>query len=422
MACCGERTLKMVATHFIALPSFFALIAIFSFTAVFSLTAMFSVPATAQQSSPATAPLTAAQIDQLVAPIALYPDPIVAQILTAATYPLEVVEADRWLRQPANAALTGDALTAALQREPWDPSVKSLIALRLILNIMDADLDWTERLGDAFLAQPSDVMDAIQHLRRRAEAAGTLVTTPQQAVSSADEEIEIEPANPDVLYVPSYDPSCIYGSWPYPDEPPYYFGTGSDSCTPADSVMDFDDGIYPPFGFWAWGSFDWRRHQIRIDRDRYERFHTGNPPAGDIWQHDPVHRHGVPYRNPETARRFEGTAAPDVRVIRGFGPSPREPSPTEVAPRTAPRERPAIPSAGRAPLASPSGHPAPPAYESFGRGVDVRGEAARGFSSRMAPPAPMPSFHAAPAPSFNAAPAPSFPPSFHGGGGFGGRR
>ena len=134
--------------------------------------------------APGASALTAEQLDQLVAPIALYPDPLIAQILMAATYPLEVVEADRWLRIPANAALKGDALTAALQQQPWDPSVKSLVPFPQLLRMMDSNLHWTEQLGDAFLAQQADVMDAVQRLRQRAQAAGSLASTPQQTVST----------------------------------------------------------------------------------------------------------------------------------------------------------------------------------------------------------------------------------------------
>ncbi len=138
-------------------------------------------PAPAVPSGPA---LTAEQLDQLVAPIALYPDPLVAQIMMAATYPLEVVEADRWLQIPVNTALKGDALTAALQQQTWDPSVKSLIPFPHLLHMMDSNLGWTEQLGDAFLAQQADVMDAVQRLRQRAKAEGSLASTPQQTVST----------------------------------------------------------------------------------------------------------------------------------------------------------------------------------------------------------------------------------------------
>ena len=361
----------------------------------------------APQGVPANAPMSAAQLDQLVAPVALYPDPLVAQILMAATYPLEIVEADRWLRIPANAALMGDALTAALQRQPWDPSIKSLVAFPQVLHILNRNLEWTEQLGEAFLAQQDDVMDAIQRLRQRAQAAGTLTSTAQQTVSTEDQEITIEPPNPDVVYVPSYNPWCIYGLWPSPDYPPFYFGDWTGTCFAADEVMAFGAGVYP-FGFWAWGYPEWRRHHIRVNAERFRQFHDSHEHEGEIWQHDPAHRHGVPYRNPATAARFHapgGAAAPNI--IRGFAPTPSIAAP----------ERPAG-AQGRIgrPMAAPEpatpSHALPPAFESFGGGAQVRGEAARGFSSRMSVPAP--SFHAAPMPSFQAAPM----SGFHGG--FGG--
>jgi len=369
------------------------------------------VPLTmAAQAAPAVSgggALAAEQLDQLVAPIALYPDPLVAQILMAATYPLEVVEADRWLQIPANMQLKGDALTAALQQQPWDPSVKSLVAFPRLLHVMDGNLEWTEQLGDAFLAQQADVMNAVQRLRQRAEAAGSLASTPQQTVSTEDQDITIAPASPDIVYIPAYNPWCVYGPWPDPAYPPFYFGTWPGYCVPADAILAFDAGIYPPFGFWAWGSPEWRHHHIRIDHDRFQRFQTGHEPPDGIWQHDPTHRHGVPYHDPGTGVRFLGPAAAGRRDFRGFAPMPA----------AVPQARRAAPSAARVPgpVGSPSAvpaapqRPAPPAFESFGRGAQVRGEAARGFSSRMAP---APSIRAAPAPSFHAAPA----SGFHGGG------
>jgi hypothetical protein len=362
----------------------------------------------APQEARANASMSAAQLDQLVAPIALYPDPLVVQILIAATYPLEVAEADRWLRIPANAALKGDALTSALQRRPWDPSIKSLVAFPQVLHILNRNLEWTEQLGEAFLAQQDDVMDAIQRLRQRAQAAGTLASTPQQMVSTEDQEITIESPSPDIVYVPSYNPWCIYGSWPYPNYPPFYFGDWTGACLAADDVMGFGAGIYP-FGFWAWGYPEWRRHHIRVNAERFRQFHDSHAHEGEIWQHDPAHRHGVTYRNPATAARFHAPAGAAPNVIRGFAPTPSIAAP----------ERPAG-SSGRighpttTPVPAPPSHALPPAFESFGGGAQVRSESARGFSSRMSVPAP--SFHAAPMPSFQAAPM----SGFHGG--FGGHR
>src|SRR5579859_957813 len=163
---------------------------------------------------PAARQYTQAELDQLLAPIALYPDPLVAQILMAATYPLEVVAADRWIQDPQNAALKDGALQSAVEQEPWDPSVKSLAQFPRVLKMMDNDLDWMERLGDAFLADQAAVMDSVQRLRHRAQAAGKLDTTSQMIVSQAGPAIEIEPPMPDEVYVPVYDPNAVYGPWP----------------------------------------------------------------------------------------------------------------------------------------------------------------------------------------------------------------
>jgi hypothetical protein len=356
--------------------------------------------------------LAAAELDRLVAPIALYPDPLLVQILMAATYPLEVVEADRWLQVPANAALKGDQLAAALQQQPWDPSIKSLIAFPSVLHMMDDNLGWSEQLGDAFLAQQADVMDAVQRLRRLAEAAGSLASGPQQTVSAAaGPEVAIEPANAEIVYVPAYNPLCAYGTWPDTDYPPFSFGAWPGSCTP---VLEFDSGIYPPFGFWAWGRFEWRRHHIRIDHNRFAQFHPGREPPSGLWQHDPAHRHGVPYPTPSIAAHFLGAAAAPRRQFRGYTPTPA--APQRAVPAAPSGERappPTVPHGTREPAIA-----APPIFQSFGGGARVRSEAARGFFSRMSPPSAVhaaPSFHAAPAPSFRAAPATGI-------GGAGGRR
>jgi hypothetical protein len=162
-------------------------------------------PPPAQQAGSSGSPLTEDQLDQLVAPVALYPDPLLADVLTAATYPLEVVEADRWIAEPGNSSLNGDALTTTLAAEDWDPSVKSLVPFPDVLQMMDAHLDWMESLGEAFLAQPDDVMNAVQQMRRRAQNAGNLNSPADESVSSEDDMIAISPPPSDVIYVPQYD-------------------------------------------------------------------------------------------------------------------------------------------------------------------------------------------------------------------------
>jgi len=183
-------------------------------------------PAPQQQASTDQSQLlSAGQLDALVAPIALYPDALLSEILMASTYPLEVVEADRWAN--ANKNLQGDALKAALDKQNWDDSIKSLAATPDVLDMMSNKLDWTQQLGDAVLAQQPDVMDAIQRLRTKAQANNKLQSTSQQTVSTQQQGgrqyIYIAPTDPDEIYVPYYDPSVVYGPWDYPDYPAYYW-------------------------------------------------------------------------------------------------------------------------------------------------------------------------------------------------------
>ena len=159
------------------------------------------------------------ELDQLLAPIALYPDPLLGQILVAATYPLETVQAARFVR--ANPALTGDALAQAMQTQSWDPSVKALTQFPSVLLMMDDKLDWTQKLGDAFLAQQAAVMDTVQALRAKAQAAGTLKSTEQQNVVVQDGAIEIDPYAPNTVYVPYYNPTVVYGAWWWPGWEPF---------------------------------------------------------------------------------------------------------------------------------------------------------------------------------------------------------
>jgi hypothetical protein len=179
---------------------------------------------------------SAAQLDALLAPIALYPDALLTQLLIATTNPLEIVAASRWLAQGRNKDLRGKALEDALKAQPWDPSVKSLVPFPQVLETLNQQLEWTQQLGYAMQAQEGEVFDAIQRLRAKAQAAGNLQSTPQQIVRSEpapppprgatnprQQDIVIEPSEPDMVYVPIYDPSQIYGAWSYADVPPVYY-------------------------------------------------------------------------------------------------------------------------------------------------------------------------------------------------------
>ncbi len=225
-----------------------------------------------QQAPDAKAPpytqQTAEQVQQLVAPIALYPDSLVAQILAASTFPEQVVEADRWVQ--AHPDLKGDALGQAVDQQPWDPSVKALAAFPSVLGNMDKNLSWASSLGDAYYNQQEDVMAAVQVMRRRAQESGNLKTTPQQTVATQDADISIAPTDPDEVYVPAYDPWSVYGgpvmAWPgwYP-YPGIWFGGPY-----LNFGMGFGIGWYGGFG-WGWNNwgFNWRGGYAMYNHGRY---------------------------------------------------------------------------------------------------------------------------------------------------------
>jgi len=330
-------------------------------------------------------PLTPGRLDQMLAPIALYPDDLLVQILMAATYPLDVVEAARWVQDPRNASLKGDQLFAALQQQNWDASVKSLAPFPSILDMMDVNLEWTERLGEAFLADPRALMEAIQRLRRRAQLAGRLVSTPQAIVQTVQEDITIETPSPEIVTVPVCDPSVVYGAWPDPAYPPYSFGDFFSGA----SVGGFGCGwvswpIVPPL--WRWAVLIFRDHHIHISRDRFALLDKNRPPIDDEeWRHDPSQRGNVPYRDAELAARYGG-AAPNREILHAFGEYPaRSLSRIDGPVARPPPERQQVP-----PLEGidPDRRAfVPRVFEPFGRSAEMRTPVERGFSSRTAAPA-----------------------------------
>jgi len=263
------------------------------------------------------------ELDQMLAPIALYPDSLVAQILMASTYPLEVVQAERWVKENKN--LTGDALDDALKAKPWDPSIKSLCHFPDVLFAMSDKLDQTSKLGDAFLSQNDDVMATIQELRRKAEEQGNLRTTEEQKVIHEENAVRIEPVNQSVVYVPVYDPLYVYGPWWYPAYPPYYWYYPPGVIITG-GFISFGPHFYIGIDLFAWSWFDWHRHHIYIDMHRARRFHRfpdRHYPDRYFWKHDPVHRRGVAYRDRRTSERFGNRpyrrSAPG-REMRGYPP------------------------------------------------------------------------------------------------------
>src|ERR1700761_4214472 len=263
----------------------------------------------AQTQTPTDQQLSEGQIEQLVAPIALYPDPLLTQVLMASTYPLEVIEAARWSQ--ANSTVSGAALQDAMQSQSWDPSVKALTAVPQTLQMMNAKLDWTQQLGDAFLAQQQDVLAAVQKLRAQAQAAGNLQSTPQQTVTTAPppaggvaagtaQPIVIQPVNPGVYYVPVYNPAVAYGTWDYPSYQPFYW---SPPGFVASNVVSFAAGV--AVGAAIWGNYNWWNHHVIINVSNYNVFNRTNiNVTNNVWTHNPAHRGNVPYANRAVADRF----------------------------------------------------------------------------------------------------------------------
>lgn len=263
-------------------------------------------PAQTQPASPSGELLRSQELDQLVAPIALYPDALLANVLMASTYPLEVIEASRWA--DANKGLKGEALKSAVDKQAWDDSVKQLTATPTVLTMMSGKLPWLQKLGDAVLAQQPDVMDAVQRLRTKAQANNKLQSTREQKVSVRTESnrqvVVIEPTDPNTIYVPYYDPGVVFGAWPYPEYPPYYFTPypGWVAGGVIASGLAFGAGV--AVGIWGanhgwWGGgFNWGNNNINVNRN----INVNN--INNNWRHNPAHRQGVRYNNQNVANQF----------------------------------------------------------------------------------------------------------------------
>ncbi len=251
------------------------------------------------------------QLDQMLAPVALYPDALLSQLLMASTYPDDVAQAATWSGK--NTGLSGDAAVKAVQDQPWDPSVMSLAAFPSVLDMMGRQPDWVRSVGDAFLDQPEDVMSSVQRLRAQAQAAGTLASNEQQTVSTQTENnstvVTIEPASPSVVYVPSYNPASAYGAWAYPSYPPAYYPPppGSVFASAIVSGLAFGTGI--AIADSLWGGFDWGHHDVDIDVNRYNNININRKLDASrnnvAWNHDPARRGNTPYRNSATQQRFD---------------------------------------------------------------------------------------------------------------------
>uniref|UniRef100_A0A831XFF8 DUF3300 domain-containing protein n=1 Tax=Geobacter metallireducens TaxID=28232 RepID=A0A831XFF8_GEOME len=290
------------------------------------------------------------ELTQMLAPIALYPDSLVAQVLMASTYPLELVEAERWRRQ--NMALQGDELDNALKEKPWDPSVKSICHFPDLLFSLSEKLDQTRKLGDAFLAQENEVMATVQELRRKADQQGNLKTTTEQKVIVEREIIRIEPADPRVVYVPVYNPLYVYGPWWYPAYPPYYWyyppGYGI-----VGGYIGFAPGIFIGFDLFSWVWFDWPYYRIHVNyvrTGRFHHYHRRSDHGVTIWRHTPYHRRGVAYRDRRTGETYgqkPPRPAPFRPETRGYPRGSAGPGLTGTQPPDERRARPGTPQMKR---------------------------------------------------------------------------
>jgi hypothetical protein len=255
----------------------------------------------AQQAAPAKKTFSQQDLDQIMAPVALHPDALLAQILMASTYPLEVIQAARWVS--ANPKLTGKALEDELAKQTWDPTVKALTAVPEVLKQMNDNLEWMQKLGDAFLAQQADVMTTVQALRAKAASTGNLKTTPEQTVKTEVVETKtvyvIESAKPDVVYVPAYDPAAVYGSWAYPAYPPYYMYPPGYAYAPG---LRFAAGVV--VGAAIWGNCNWGGNNVNVNVNRYNNFNKTNINNGN-WNHNAEHRKGVPYGDQGVANKYD---------------------------------------------------------------------------------------------------------------------
>ena len=257
-------------------------------------------PAVSQAAQPAPAKTFSQQeLDQILAPIALYPDALLAQIFMASTYPLEIVEAARWSK--ANPNVKDKALEDAMQKQAWDPAVKSLTAVPKVLEQMNDKLDWTQKLGDAFLAQQQDVMKTVQSLRAKAAAAGNLKSSAEQVVKTEQQGSQtiyvVESSQPDVVYVPTYNPSVVYGVWWYP-YPPYYMYPPHYVYPPG---VAFTVGIF--VGAAIWGNCNWHGGNVNVHVSHYNSFNRTNI-NNPNWNHNVDHRKGVPYKDKGVAQKY----------------------------------------------------------------------------------------------------------------------
>jgi len=309
-------------------------------------------PASAEQNStnqdvstsavnPAAKTFSQQDLDQILAPIALYPDPLLAQIFMASTYPLEVVQAARWVK--ANPKITGKALEEAMTKQTWDPAVKSITAVPQVLQQMNDKIDWTQKLGDAFLAQQSDVMDTVQRLRAKAYDAGNLKSSEQQVVKTETQGTQtiyvVQPAKTEVVYVPTYNPTVVYGAWWYP-APPYAMYPPAYVYPPG---IAFATGVVVGAAIWGnchWGGYG--NNNVNVNVNHYNSFNRTTA-SNSNWNHNAEHRGGVAYSDKNVAQQYNRGASAQTNqsreANRGYGDAGSSASTNDVNNRSQGNDR-----------------------------------------------------------------------------------
>jgi hypothetical protein len=368
------------------------------------------------------------QLQQLVAPIALYPDNLLGEILMASSYPYEVAMAAQWRND--NPGLSGDYLTNAVEQMPWDPSVKSLTEFPQVLQMMNSNMDWTEKLGEAFLDDQPDLMASVQQLRHQAIASRALGSSQQMTVADQGGYITINPTDPSQVYVPYYNPGTVFSPWQYPDDAPYAFSAPEGVVYAPGGYFSYYSGIVVVNALWGWDRWDWREHHINFDPRRWSSLNNGQPPPPhNEWQFSPQHRHDVPYKNVAVRHRLENAPPVIASPYRGYqenlpvvnrdaGRTPPPAQTTRMERQPQPQTQPQIrqpemrqpemkqpemrqPEQAKpqpqhaAPVAARS---APPVFESFDHGSAAKTESMRGNASAQhaPPPAPRPAPRAQP--------------------------
>lgn len=275
----------------------------------------------AEEQIPDVEPFSQAELEQILAPIALYPDTVLSHILIAATYPLEVIQAERWTQK--NTDITGSDAVELVENENWDPSVKALVAFPQVLKRLSENLEWTQKLGDAFLQDEEKLLASVQSLRVRAYEAGNLDKMDKVSVVHENDSIVIEPVEREVVYVPYYDTRFVYGPWHWSHYPPVYWNSPHyASHYYGHHVTPFYWGpsVHVSFGFF-FSSFHWNNHHVvRIPYNHYQPHHyydrhqIARHQHAARWTHNPTHRRGVSYRSVTVSNRYRSTRPSQAEV------------------------------------------------------------------------------------------------------------